>query len=469
MNERRLPVVQEPHELPPVLKGSLKTDGRRDYPQPADVRGRFDRVRKALFLVLIGIWAALPWVKIKGHPAVFLDVDHRRFYLFGGTFNAQDIWLVFFLVTGVGFSLVYITALFGRGWCGYACPQTVFLEAFYRRVQRWIQGPREARLKLHRAPYTFDKVWRIGLTQVAYVILSFVVAHIFLSYFVSMPGVFKMVGGSPGAHPEAFTWAMAMTGLFYFNFGWFREQMCLIICAYGRLQSVLVDADTVTVMYDQKRGEPRALGKAKKEGSGDCVDCKRCLAVCPTNIDIRNGLQVDCIGCTQCLDACDEIMDKMDRPRGLIRYASTSEMTGNQTKWVRPRTIIYTILYVIGIGAASFAMSRHDDFEANLLRLPGKPYSIDGDTLRDGFELHIVNKTGDPRKFTIQPQAADGITWVVPMPTIELGAMENRRVPLFANMPVDHYAHDVQVQIKVLPDGNAEGKTVSGMFVGGKR
>jgi cytochrome c oxidase accessory protein FixG len=440
----------------------------RDYPQPADVRGRFDRVRKVLFLGLIAFWAALPWVKIKGNPALFLDVDHRRFYLFGGTFNAQDIWLVFFLVTGVGFSLVYATALFGRAWCGYACPQTVFLEAFYRRVQRWIQGPREARLKLHKAPYTWEKIWKIGLTQVAYVALSFVVAHIFLSYFVSMPGVLVMVRGAPGSHPEAFAWAMAMTGLFYFNFGWFREQMCLILCPYGRLQSVLVDADTVTVMYDERRGEPRALGKAKKEGSGDCVDCKRCMVVCPTNIDIRSGLQIDCIGCTQCVDACDEIMDKVGRPRGLIRYASTSEVQGEKTKWVRPRTIIYTVLYAVGIAVATFAMSRHDDFEANILRLPGPPYSVDQGTLRDGFELHVVNKTSTARSFTISPMPASNVTFVVPMPTFELGAMESKRIPLFANMPVADYAKDVPIQIKVVPDG-AEGKVVGATFIGGTR
>jgi cytochrome c oxidase accessory protein FixG len=459
----KLPVLQPAR----VLKGSLREDGSRDAPQPADVHGRFTTFRKALFLVLIAIWAALPWIDVGGHPAVFLDAEKRAFYLFGATFNAQDLWLLFFLVTGTGFTLVYVTALVGRVWCGFACPQTVFLEAFYRRVERWIEGGREERIRRNKAPLTVEKAIRKIGKHTLYVLLSFVIAHIFLSYFVSAPGVLRMVRGSPQTHPEAFAWAMAMTILFYLDFGYFREQLCLIVCPYGRLQSALVDADTVTVGYDATRGEPRARGKTKRQGAGDCVDCKRCVVVCPTNIDIRNGLQVDCIACTQCIDACDEVMDKLGRPRGLIRYASTRSLAGGKTKIIRTRTVVYTVLYVIGGIVALLAMRRHDDFEANLLRLPGPPYVLEGDTIRDGLEVHVFNKTSSPRQFTIEPQPAQNIAFVVPMKTITVGPMQNVHVPVFATMPRSAYVRDVPIFIAVTPEGE-KGKTMLGTFVGAR-
>jgi cytochrome c oxidase accessory protein FixG len=448
--------------LPIVPQGSLRTDGSRAAPQPADVRGRFTSLRKIGFLILIGIWAVLPWIKIHGHPALFLDIADRTFYLFGASFNAQDLWLVFFLVTGVGFTLVYATAVIGRAWCGWACPQTVFLEAFYRRVERWIEGPRDKRMRRNAGPLDFDKAWRKTAKHAAYVLLSFVVAHIFLSYFVSMPGMLRMMHGSPGAHPEAFAWAMAMTGVFYLNFGFFREQVCLIICPYGRLQSALVDADTVTVGYDEKRGEPRSFGKQKKEGAGDCVDCKRCVVVCPTGIDIRAGLQVDCIACTQCIDACDEVMTKLGRDRGLIRYASTSALAGKATRWIRPRTIGYTALYVVGAIVAFVALRRHDDFEANLLRLPGPPYTVSGGDVRDAFEVHLVNKSSDPRTFTIEALPQSNVSFVIPMQSLEVQPMQSARIPVFASMPMRTYEHDVPISIRV------NGKIVTATFLGRK-
>ncbi len=300
-------------------EGSLGRDGKHKRPYPADVSGRFVTRRRIVYGALISLWVALPWIPIHGHPAVFLDVDRRQFFLFGLTFNSQDVWLLFFLLSGVGFGLLFATAVLGRVWCGWACPQTVFLEALFRPIERLFQGPRNVALRRAASGVTFDRAWRTAATHAAYVLAAALVAHVFLAYFVSLPKVFAMVRTRPGAHPEAFAWMVITTAVMYANFAFFREQLCVVVCPYGRLQSVLLDDDSLVVGYDEQRGEPRGKAKTAK---GGCVDCNRCVVVCPTGIDIRDGLQLDCIACTACIDACDEVMDKLSRPRGLVRYDS---------------------------------------------------------------------------------------------------------------------------------------------------
>ncbi|MCA9606186.1 MAG: cytochrome c oxidase accessory protein CcoG, partial [Myxococcales bacterium] len=293
-------------QLPVIEASSLRKDGNRNFVHPADVKGRFVYARYVVFAILIGIWAALPWIPINGHPALFLDVQHRQFFLFGNTFNAQDAWLLFFIFSGVGLSIILVTAVVGRVWCGWACPQTVFLEGMFRRIERLVEGPRNVRIRRNDGPWSFDKIWRKVVKHALFVLSALFVSHVLLSFFVSMPSLLEMVQRSPAEHPTAFAWMLAVSFVLYGNFAWFREQFCMIICPYGRLQSVLTDRDSLVVGYDEGRGEPR--GKAKDPNTGDCVDCKRCVHVCPTGIDIRNGLQLDCIGCTACIDACDEVM-----------------------------------------------------------------------------------------------------------------------------------------------------------------
>src|SRR5262249_35526095 len=214
-------------------------------------------------------------------------------------------------VRGGGFVVLGATGVVGRVWWGWACPQTVFLDGVYRRVERWLQGPRERRMRRDAGAWTWDRVWRKAATHAAWVAISFVLAHVFLAYFASLPGLFQMVQGSPAAHPEAFAVAAATTAALYLNFAFFREQLCIGVCPYGRLQAVLLDKDSLVIGYDAARGEPR--GKLGAAGAGDCVDCKRCVVVCPTGIDIRNGLQLDCIACTACIDALDQIIVQIRR------------------------------------------------------------------------------------------------------------------------------------------------------------
>jgi cytochrome c oxidase accessory protein FixG len=409
---------------------SLRADGSRNFVQPADVKGRFDRRRKLSFAVLIVLLAGLPWLEIGGHPAVFLDFEHRSFYLFGGTFNAQDFWLVFFLLTGIGFTLIATTAVLGRIWCGYACPQTVFLEGLYRPVERLIEGPRNERLRRNAAPLSWDKLWRKTLKHAIFLALSFSVAHVIVSYFVSLPALYRMVLERPGAHPEAFGWAASLTSILYLNFFWFREQLCLIVCPYGRLQSVLTDGDTLVIGYDVGRGEPR--GKLSKKTGGDCVDCDRCVVVCPTGIDIRNGLQIDCIGCARCIDACDEVMVKLGRAPGLVRYDSQNGLAKLRSRLLRPRVYLYAGLGALGAAALSIALARSAPFEANLLRMRGvPPFAADGEVVRNAFEIHLVNKRSQPRNFELQGSATQGIRYVISTPKLSLPALAGARVPVF--------------------------------------
>lgn len=409
---------------------SLRADGSRNFVQPADVKGRFDRWRKLSFTVLIVLLAGLPWLEIGGHPAVFLDFGNRSFYLFGGTFNAQDFWLVFFLLTGVGFTLIATTAVLGRIWCGYACPQTVFLEGLYRPVERLIEGPRNERMRRNAAPLGWDKLWRKTLKHMIFLALSFSIAHVIVSYFVSLPALYRMVLERPSAHPEAFVWAASLTAVLYFNFFWFREQLCLIVCPYGRLQSVLTDADTLVIGYDTARGEPR--GKPSQKTGGDCVDCDRCVVVCPTGIDIRNGLQIDCIGCARCIDACDEVMGKLGRAPGLVRYDSQNGFAKQRRRLLRPRVYLYAGLGLLGATALSVALARSEPFEANLLRLRGvPPFAQDGQNVRNAFEVHLVNKRSQPRRFQLKGRAESGTHYVIATHELTLPALADARIPVF--------------------------------------
>lgn len=440
--------------LPVAGASSLHADGRRNWVHPADVKGRFVRARYVVFALLIGIWAALPWIQIGGHPALYLDVARRRFYLFGGTFNAQDFWLVFFLLTGLALLLLVVTTVLGRVWCGWACPQTVFLEGVYRRIERLVEGPRNKRIARNAAPLTFDKLWRKVVKHALFVLASLVVSHIFLSFFVSMPSLLEMVRSSPAEHPTAFAWMVAMSAIFYGNFAWFREQLCLIVCPYGRLQSVMTDKDTLVVGYDAKRGEPR--GKASDPNAGDCVDCKRCVVVCPTGIDIRNGLQLDCIGCTACIDACDEVMDKLGRPRGLVRYDSQAALEGGTRRILRPRLALYGAVIAAWGLAAFFALRTHDPFEASLVRLRGAPYHVVDGTVRNLFSVHVVNKGGEPATFTIEGEAEDDVAVRIGQPEIELGSLEDGAVAVYVDAPADGFRTGRVARIRVRREGDPE-------------
>lgn len=456
----RLPIVDEP-------ASSLRSDGSRNYVHPADVHGRFTTIRNVVFTILIAVYVALPFVRIGGHPAVFIDIVNRRFFLFGGVFNAQDFWLAFFLLSGVGLALLIVTTIKGRIWCGYACPHTVFLEGVFRRVERWIEGPRATRLRRNAAGATFDKVWRKLLKHLIYIVLALLLSHVFISYFVSLPSLVDMTQRSPAEHPTAFTWVIVMSGILYFNFSWFREQLCLIICPYGRLQSAMTDRDTMVIGYDGERGEPR--GKASDPGTGDCIDCKRCVVVCPTGIDIRNGLQMECVGCAACVDACDEIMEKVGTPRGLVRYDSLNGLEGRSKHVARPRLYFYAGIASLWLVGTVLAFAQSSEFEANILRHEGAPFAIVDGQVRNSLRIHLVNKAGQARVFLIAPESANNIDYIVPQTRVELDSLASTYVPILAMLPANEMQPGLKVQIRISIEGREDRKSsrlVEASFVG---
>lgn len=378
---------------------TIRADGSRPFLYPADAHGRYNSLRRVVSAALLVLYLALPWIKINGYPAVLLDLADRRFHLFGITLAAQDMWLLFFVLTGTGFSLFFVTALFGRVWCGWACPQTVFLEFVYRPIERLFEGDAVRRRALAAAPMSGEKFLRRTLKHGTYLLVSAVFCHLFLAYFVSVPEVWDMVRHAPSQHWGFFVFMAVYTGTTYFVFAWFREQVCIVLCPYGRIQSALTDDHTVVIGYDAQRGEPR--GRPGTAGAGDCVDCERCVHVCPTGIDIRQGLQMECVGCTACIDACDTVMDRLKRPRGLIRYDSPNGFTGRPTQWVRPRTILYFILLLAGAAVASWALSTVKPANISVTRMTGAPYIVDSTTVRNQFMVRIVNKRNQRERFQV--------------------------------------------------------------------
>ena len=442
MSNLHLPVIKDDS-----VRGSILADGHRKRIVPADVKGRFATARKLVFLLLFAVAGALPWIHIGHAPAVFIDIEHRKFFLFGATLNAQDTWLLFFVLSGAGFSLVYATALLGRAWCGWACPQTVLLEGVYRRIERLIEGPRTQHMRRDAGEMTFDRAWRKILKHALFIIATVAIAHGFLAYFVSVPAVFRMVRQAPTDHPEAFAWVFGISAALYANFAFFREQFCVVLCPYGRLQSVLLDDDSLVVGYDKARGEPR--GKKGTEGAGDCVDCNRCVVVCPTAIDIREGLQMDCIACTACIDACDDVMSRLGRDRGLIRYDSTRGLGNEARRVLRPRVVLYTVMLVAGMIAAFLALRSRTDFEAKVVRLPGAPFTIEDDTVRNGFEVHVVNKVSHHAGFDLRVEAPKRATTVLSVSHVELDPLAQSHVVFFVTAPRNTPLGDDLVHVTV--------------------
>lgn len=461
---------------------SIEADGSRKEIHPADVKGRFVRWRRRVYALLLLIYLTLPFLRLNGKPAVFLDIAHRRFFLFGQTFNAQDAWMVVFLLTALGFSLLFFTAWLGRVWCGWACPQTVFLEGVYRRVERLFEGPRNQRMKLAKGPWSGEKLLRRGGKLATFLLISLVLSHIFLSYFVSLPSLLQMVQDGPWAHRTAFAWMLAVTGLLMFNFTWFREQLCIVVCPYGRLQSAMQDDHSMVIGYDARRGEPRGrlrraervalpqvVGAPAPPARGDCVDCLRCVNVCPTGIDIRDGLQMECIGCAQCVDACDEVMLKIGKPKGLIRYDSLAGLAGKPKRRARPRLVAYGLLLLAAMVGLVTALSSRTPFEANVLRIRGVPYVLEEATIRNQFELHLVNKNPHPTRLHVAIDAPVPAEITLPTDTITLNSLESYRLPVFVRVRRDDFRAPFSLGFQVTDETTSRTKTPTGTFMGPRK
>ncbi|MBK8177675.1 MAG: cytochrome c oxidase accessory protein CcoG [Planctomycetes bacterium] len=447
---------------------SINADGSRNMLQPADVRGRWHKRRNWIFLALIAFYVIVPWLRMDGAPLLRFDVPNRTAYIVGHTFTRDDFFLVFFLLTGFGFALFAVTSLLGRVWCGYACPQTVFLEGVYRRIEIGVEGDHHPRAKRNKGPWNFDKLWRKSLKQLLFLALTLAITHTLLAYFLPVEELLPALLAGPSTHWVAFAWTMALSAVIYFDFAWFREQFCVILCPYGRLQSALIDDDSVVIGYDEKRGEPRG---PKGRAEGACIDCGSCVNVCPTGIDIRNGLQLECIGCTNCVDACDSIMRQIGRPEGLIRYDSLRGFQGGKHRWLRPRVFLYVGLALLGLTVFLFTASGRSSFEAAPLRARGMPYTLEDQRIQNLYSIHVQNKGVEPRRFALEAYIADGaqapaVDWRLGATEVELESLGEATVSVFASVDRALYRAPFPVGVRVRDVATGETVVVDLNFQG---
>ena len=379
---------------------TINEDGKRSWLYPKKPSGKFYKYRKLVSYFLLAFLVLAPFVKINGNQFLMFNVLERRFNIFGFPFWPQDFHLfVISMIIGVVFVALF-TVAFGRIFCGWICPQTIFLEMVFRRIEYWIEGDRNAQMKLDKMEWNAEKIRKKGLKWVIFFIISFAIANVFLAYLVGSDKLIAMVEDGPTEHWGNLIALLIFTGVFYFIFSWFREQVCIIACPYGRLQGVLLDNKSIIVAYDHVRGEGEAgHGRIVKNedraavGKGDCIDCKLCVHVCPTGIDIRNGTQLECTNCTACIDECNTVMEKVGFPKGLIRYASEDEISKNEKFKFTTRMKGYAAVLFILFGVFSGMLFLRNDVEATVLRLPGQLYEHKGENISNVFTYKIVNKT----------------------------------------------------------------------------
>ena len=418
-------------DAPAQVLSTLESDGSRRWLFPRLAKGSLWKRRRGVAYFLIVFFIALPHLRIQGKPVILLDIVSRKFVFFGHTFLPTDTLLLTLLMLAGFITIVYATAVAGRVWCGWACPQTVYMEFLFRPIDRFFQGTTGKGGKPKRKP--------VGLMAAAryliYLLLCMLLAHTFLAYFVGTDALAKWVRTSPLEHPTAFVVMGGTTGLMLFDFLFFREQLCLIACPYGRFQSVMLDRQSLIVAYDPNRGEPRRKGRRRggnDEKVGDCVDCNQCVVVCPTGIDIRDGLQLECVNCTQCIDACNHVMDRVGSPQGLIRYSSQDALDGKPSKFLRLRTAAYPLaLAIVGIVFVGVLMTKFA-FDVSLMRGQGNPYQqVGGGVLHNNFSLRLTNRTDEARTYTIKVLEPVGAkVSSASNDTVELKGNGSRRVPL---------------------------------------
>ncbi len=380
--------------------GTIDEEGKRKFIFPKKPKGKFYDYRKWVSYFLLLVLVANPFIKINGNQFMLFNVMERRFNIFSFPFWPQDFYLfVLSMIIGVVFVILF-TVVYGRIFCGWICPQTIFLEMVFRRIEYLIDGDRGGQIRLQKQKWDAEKIRKRVLKWTIFFIISFLIANVFLAYVVGSDTLWLMIEQGPKAQFGNFAALLIFTGVFYFIFVWFREQVCIIACPYGRLQGVLLDNKSINVSYDFVRGEKEA-GRAKfnkqedreASGKGDCIDCKQCVHVCPTGIDIRNGTQLECINCTACIDECDTIMDGVGLPRGLIRYASEDEIEKKAPFRFTARMKGYTAVLVILVGILMGLLLLRNDVEVSVLRLPGQLFEHKGENISNVYTYKIINKT----------------------------------------------------------------------------
>ncbi len=446
--------------------------GKRIWVYPKKPKGRFYRWRTWLSWVLLGFLFLAPFIKVNGHPLLLFNIIERKFILFGVQFLPQDFHLfVFAALTAIVF-LILFTVIYGRIFCGWVCPQTIFMEMVFRKIEYLIEGDAKAQKRLAKAPWTAEKIFKKTLKIGIFFLIAVLIANVFLSYIIGVDQVLKIASEPISQHVGGFIAMLLFSFAFFGVFAYMREQVCVAICPYGRLQGVMINQDTVVIAYDFVRGEPR--GKLRKgqtdsdtQKQGDCIDCKLCVQVCPTGIDIRNGTQLECINCTACIDACDAVMDKIGKPRGLIRYDSYNGIVRGEKKILTPRVIAYTVVLGLLILGNILLLSNRSQVETLLLRAQGQLYQhVDENYISNLYTYEVINKTEKAMPVTFQLTESDrekmsGVRFRIvgdKQPVAEPGKAV--KGVLFIDIPADQLqSRKTVLHIEVLSNGKIVDRT----------
>jgi cytochrome c oxidase accessory protein FixG len=400
--------------------------GTREWVYPQSIQGTFTRLRYWTFLGLHLALFVAPWIPVKGYPMLLVDLPHRRVHLVGAVFTPADTVFLLLLLLFLAFSLFFFTAIFGRIWCGYACPQTVFLESWIRPLEQWIEGDRTQRQRRDQGPWTWDRTWRKALKWTAFLAVSLLLGMVMTSVFA---GARPLWTGTASATSYAFVAAFA--ALWFVDFFWFREQFCIYLCPYARFQSALTDDETLLISYDTARGEPRGKDRGPE---GGCIGCRKCVVVCPQGIDIRDGFQLECIQCARCIDACESVLSRFAQPT-LVRYSSIVADAGRASRPFRPRTLVYGGLLTALTAAAMVLLLGRVPFEASVNRAPGSLFTVDADGwVRNTYLLKVTNKEAASGAVSYQIEV-DGLEGAqVTAPALSVAPEDSRTIPLIVRM-----------------------------------
>ncbi|WP_294267639.1 cytochrome c oxidase accessory protein CcoG [uncultured Chryseobacterium sp.] len=398
--------ASEPEEYFRDSVGTMDEAGKRKWVYPRKPKGKYTDYRKYVTYVLLILFFGLPFVKIHHNPFLLFNVIDRKFFIFGQPFYLQDFFILALgAVTSVIFVMLF-TVVFGRIFCGWLCPQTIFMEGVFRKIEYWIEGDRNKQMKLDRQEWDREKIRKRLTKWAVFALISLLITHFMFMYIVGYEEVFSIIQQGPAEHPLKFLGMIAFSATFYFVFAWLREQVCTLVCPYGRLQGVLIDKHTINVYYDFKRGENRSKWRnhedRKTAGKGDCIDCQQCVVVCPTGIDIRNGQQLECVNCTACIDACDEVMEKVGLPKGLIRYATEAEIENREKFRFTSRMRATAFCLALLIGFLGFLMYDRGSMEAKFIKPAGSTFFVKDGKIANTFIYTFLNKSNENKVLTIK-------------------------------------------------------------------
>ncbi|PTX20215.1 cytochrome c oxidase accessory protein FixG [Pontibacter mucosus] len=396
---------------------TVDDQGKRIWVYPKKPKGKLYNYRKYVSYLLLALLFAGPFIKINGLPLLMLNVVERKFVIFGVLFWPQDFFILVLAFLTLVVFIILFTVVYGRVFCGWVCPQTIFMEMIFRRIEYAIEGDYTKQRALDKMPWNTEKILKKGSKIGVFLLISFLISNLFLAYIIGIDELKKVILDGPLEHKAGFGALLLFTGVFFWVFAWFREQVCTIVCPYGRLQGVMQDKKTVVVAYDYTRGEPRGkLRKNQERTEGDCIDCNQCVQVCPTGIDIRNGAQqLECINCTACIDACNDIMRMIDKPEGLIRYESEEALeTGKKWTFFTNRVMGYTAVLAILLTALTTLLLTRDEAEATILRTPGQLYQkAENGQIKNLYNISVINKTNHEMPLTLKLLDKEGTIKVV--------------------------------------------------------